>query len=432
MNSLWSETTKAKPRKTLEHDLEVDVLIIGGGMCGILTAHILKEKGIKSIIVEALSIGEGVTKNTTGKVTAQHGLIYADLIQKFGEEKAQMYYDSQTRALEKYRKLSERFSCDFENKTAYVYSVDDKQQLEREASAYERLKIDSKIVEIPEFPLKTVGALPMKNQAYFHPLKFLYALAEDLDIYEHTFVHKVDNNVAYTKNANITAKYIILATHYPLVNIPGLYFTKLYQSRSYVIAIENAPLLDGMYIDACKGGYSLRTYDDLMLVGGGSHRTGEEGGNYATLEYFATKNYPMATEKYRWSTQDCMSLDHVPYIGRHQKKSENLYVATGFNKWGMTGSMVAAEVLTDLIARGKSEWSALYNPSRSIMRRQLFTNLNAATKGLTAIGKPRCSHMGCKLHWNNPERTWDCHCHGSRFDQRGNVINNPAKKGITL
>jgi len=432
MNSLWSETTKTKPRKTLEQDIEVDVLIIGGGMCGILTAHMLKEKGVASIVVEAKSIGDGATKNTTAKITAQHGLVYANLIKKLGEEKARLYYDSNAKALERYRKLSERFSCDFENKTAYTYSIHDRQLLEREAEAYDRLGIHSKLVDIPEFPLKTLGALQMKNQAQFHPLKLLYVLAEELDIYEHTFVHQIDNDVAYTKNGNITAKHIVLATHYPLINVPGLYFTKLYQSRSYVVAIENAPLLDGMYIDALRGGYSLRTYNDLLLIGGGGHRTGEEGGNYATLEYFTIKNYPMATEKYRWSTQDCMSLDQVPYIGRHQKKTENLYVATGFNKWGMTGSMVAAEVLADLIATGKSEWSSLYNPSRSILRRQFFTNLNAASKGLTSIGKPRCSHMGCKLHWNNPEGTWDCHCHGSRFDQEGHVVNNPAKKEITL
>jgi len=430
MNSLWSETTKTKPRKTLEQDIEVDVLIIGGGMCGILTAHMLKEKGVKSVVVEAKTIGDGVTKNTTAKITAQHGLIYADLIKKFGEERARMYYDSNTRAVEKYRKLAENFACDFENKTAYVFSVDDKQQLEHEAKAYDRLGIESKIVETSELPEHTVGALPMKNQAQFHPLKLLYALAEDLEIYEDTFVQSVDKNVAHTKNGKITAKHIVLATHYPLINIPGFYFTKLYQSRSYVIAIENVSALDGMYIDGGKGGYSFRTYDDLLLVGGGSHRTGEEGGNYAKLEFFITKNYPNATEKYRWATQDCMSLDRVPYIGRHQKHREHLYIATGFNKWGMTGSMVAAEVLTDLIVNGKSEWDSLYNPSRSIMRAQLFTNLGAATSGLLSIGRPRCAHMGCKLHWNDPEGTWDCHCHGSRFDKDGHVVNNPAKKGL--
>lgn len=430
MNSLWSETIEQKSRKSLEQDIEVDVLIIGGGMCGILIAHMLKEKGVNSVIVEAKKIGGGVTQNTTAKITAQHGLIYADLIQRFDEEKARMYYNANRSAIEKYRKLSEKFSCDFENKTAYVYSINDRSKLEREAKAYGSLGLKSRIIEVPELSFQIVGALAMENQAQFHPLKLLYALAENLEIYENTFVDKVEKNIAYTKDGKITAKHIVLATHYPLINIPGLYFTKLYQSRSYVIAVENAPLLDGMYIDGIAGGYSFRTYDELLFIGGGSHRTGEKGRSYKKLESFINRTYPKAKERYRWATQDCMSLDKVPYIGRHQKNKENLYVATGFNKWGMTGSMVAAEVLTDLIVDGNSEWQDLYNPSRSIMTGKLFTNLGAATKGLLSIGRPRCAHMGCKLHWNDPESSWDCHCHGSRFDKDGHMINNPAKKEI--
>ena len=430
MNSLWSETTEQKSRKVLEQDIEADVLIVGGGMCGILTAHMLKERGVSSVVVEATTIGGGVSRNTTAKITAQHGLIYADLIEKFGKEKARMYYDANTRAIKNYRKLAEKFACDFEDKTAYVYSIDDRSELEREAAACTDLGIDSRIVQVSELPFQTVGALAMENQAQFHPLKLLYALAEDLEIYEHTFVDKIDGKIAYTKNGKITANHIIMATHYPLINIPGLYFTKLYQSRSYVIAIEKAPLLDGMYIDGSTGGYSFRSYDHLLLVGGGSHRTGAKGGKYEELEGFIGRHYPDATEEYRWATQDCMSLDKVPYIGRHQKHTENLYVATGFNKWGMTGSMVAAEVLTDLIIENESEWQALYYPSRSIIRGQLFANLGAATKGLVSIGGPRCAHMGCKLHWNSTESTWDCHCHGSRFNEDGHVINNPAKKEI--
>jgi glycine/D-amino acid oxidase-like deaminating enzyme len=428
MNSLWSETTEQKSRKALKQDIQVDVLIVGGGMCGILIAHKLKEKGVNSVVVEAKTVGGGVTQNTTAKITAQHGLIYADLIQKLGEEKARMYYDANTKAIEKYRKLSANFSCDFENKTAYVYSVNDRNKLEHEAEAYDILGLKSKIVEVSKLPFKTVGALAMENQGQFHPLKLLYALADDLKIYENTFVNKIEENIAYTKDGKIIAKHIVLATHYPLINIPGLYFTKLYQSRSYVIAVEKAPLLDGMYIDAIPGGYSFRTYGDLLFIGGGSHRTGENGGNYEELEGFINSTYPNAKEEYRWATQDCMSLDKVPYIGRHQKNKENLYVATGFNKWGMTGSMVAAEVLTDLIVDGKSEWQELYNPSRSILTGKLFTNFGAATKGLLSVGGPRCTHMGCKLHWNVTESTWDCHCHGSRFDEEGHVINNPAKK----
>jgi hypothetical protein len=187
-----------------------------------------------------------------------------------------------------------------------------------------------------------------------------------------------------------------------------------------------------MYLDGRENGYSFRTYDNLLFGGGGDHKTGKKGGGYAELRAFAKQAYPTATEKYHWTTQDCMTLDKIPYIGRHRSGSQNLYVATGFNKWGMSGSMVAAEILRDLIVSDKSELEELYNPSRSMMSRQLFVNIGSAAKGLLSVGGPRCTHMVCKLHWNAVEKSWDCSCHGSRFGKNGGVIDNPAKRGIRL
>ena len=257
-----------------------------------------------------------------------------------------------------------------------------------------------------------------------------YALANRLKIYENTFVRKIEGRTAITSKGKITANYVVLATHYPLINIPGLYFMKLYQHRSYVIALEDAPMPDGMFVDHQENGYSFRTYDNLLYIGGGDHKTGKKGGGYAEIRSLARQAYPHAAEKYHWAAQDCMTLDKVPYIGRHRAGSENLYVATGFNKWGMTGSMVAAELLTDLIVSGKSPWEEVYTPQRTMMSRQLMVNIGAAAKGLLSVGGPRCAHMGCKLHWNMAEQSWDCPCHGSRFEKCGNIIDNPAKKRI--
>jgi len=430
MTSVWTETTHPKPRPSLQGDRSTDVLIIGGGLAGILTAHLLSEAGLCPIVVEAKTIGDGVTKHTTAKITAQHGLIYADLIKRFSIDKAKQYYNANTAAIGRYRTLAAHFPCDFEEKTAYIYSINDRQKLERDAEAYHKLGIPGTIEETPALPFSTVGALALKHQAQFHPLKLLHALADGLEVYENTFVRKIDGRAAYTAAGKITARHIVLATHYPLINIPGLYFMKLYQHRSYVAALEGASLIDGIYLDEAKTGLSFRTYGDLLFVGGGSHRTGKRGGGYTALESFLAKTYPTAKIKYRWATQDCMSLDKVPYIGRHRVGAEALYVATGFNKWGMTGSMVAAELLTSLIVHGKSEYEALYNPQRNMLSGQLCINLAAATAGLVSPGSPRCAHMGCKLHRNHAEQTWDCACHGSRFDAKGHVINNPAKKGL--
>lgn len=430
MNSVWNETASHDTRPALCGDKRADVLVIGGGMCGILTAHFLKAAGARPIVVEGARIGGGVTQNTTAKITAQHGLIYADLIARFGPEHALQYYSTNTEAIAAYHRLAEQFPCDFAYKTAHVYSTSHRDKLEREAKAYQTLHIPARLTEDLPLPLQTVGAVTMDGQAQFHPLKLLYALSEGLEIYENTFVQKLAGNTAHTARGKISAERIVLATHYPLVNILGLYFLKLYQHRSYVLALEDAPLVDGMFLDEQEAGLSFRTYGDKLLVGGGDHKTGKADGGLSVLRRFVKGAYPKAQIKHQWATQDCMSLDKVPYIGRHSSGSRELFLASGFNKWGMTGSMVAAQLLTDLIVQGKSAYESLYSPQRSILRKQLYFNLGAATVGLLTPGTPRCTHMGCKLHENTAEQSWDCACHGSRFTMDGQVITGPAKKEL--
>ncbi len=431
MESVWSASAKEMQRKTcpaLQGNIKTDVLVIGGGMAGILTAYRMQQAGARCIVAEAKVVGSGITQNTTAKVTAQHGLIYGDIIKKRGLDAAQMYLTANQQAVADFCTLAEQYPCNFEAQNAYVYTTDNRDKLEQEAQAYQNLGLAADIVECPSLPIPVEGALCMHNQGQFHPLRLLLALAEQLNIYEHTFVQHVEDGIAYTEAGRIHADHIVLATHYPMINIPGLYFMKLYQHRSYVIALDGTPRLEGMYVDAYPEGFSFRRYQNLLLVGGGSHKTGKQGGGFASLRSLAKQAWPNASERYIWATQDCMSLDNIPYIGRHRAGTGQLYVATGMSKWGMTGSMVASRLLCDLILSGKSTLEALYSPRRPMAGGQLASNIGSAAAGLLSIGGPRCTHMGCKLHKNGEEGTWDCPCHGSRFDEEGHVIDGPAKK----
>ncbi len=431
MQSIWSESVKEQRphfHTKLDKDITTDVLIIGGGLAGVLCAHRLQQAGVSCVLVEAKRIGSGVTQNTTGKVTAQHGLIYSDLIEGKGMDAARQYYTANSAALAEYRKLAACIPCDFEDKTAYVYSINNRSKLEQEAGAYSRMSVPYEILEHPPLPMRTMGALGMKGQAQFNPMKLLLGVAKGLTIYENTFVTDIKDHFAVTKGGRIRAKQIVLATHFPMVNIPGLYFVKMYQHRSYVLGLKNAPNLEGMFVDERQDGHSFRNYQDLLLVGGGDHRTGKQGGGYQELRRLVQTAYPAAQEQYAWATQDCMTLDAVPYIGVHRSSAQSLYVATGFNKWGMTGTMTAAMVLCDLITAGRSSYQELFSPNRSMMSKQLFINLLHATQGLLSFGK-RCTHMGCALKWNPAEQSWDCPCHGSRYSRDGHILDNPAKRG---
>lgn len=219
---------------------------------------------------------------------------------------------------------------------------------------------------------------------------------------------------------------MIVTTHFPFINKHGSYYLKLFQHRSYVIALEHAQNVEGMYVDECKTGFSFRNYDDLLLLGGGGHRTGKNGGNWNELRRFADENYPNAVEKYHWAAQDCMSLDNIPYIGNYSKHTPNLYTVSGFNKWGMTGAMVAAMLLSNQVCGMKNDFEEVFCPSRSILKQQLFVNAFESAKNLLTPSKKRCPHLGCALKWNPAEHSWDCTCHGSRFDESGRVLDNPA------
>ena len=426
MRSLWKATASLPEFPELVGDVRTDVLIIGGGIAGILTAYLLHEKGVRYVLVEKGRICSGTTGNTTAKITFQHGLIYDKILKSDGTEAARKYLAANRAAFDKYAELCGKTDCDYEIKDNYVYSTDDRRKLEKEVEALEKIGYIADLCENVPLPVKTVGAVKFPDQAQFNPLKFLSSVAEGLNIYENTFVREMRGNTAVTDKGKIRADTVIAATHFPFINKHGSYFLKLYQHRSYVIALENAQDVNGMYVDECDTGLSFRNYEGLLLLGGGGHRTGKKGGNWAELRAFAAKKYPNSREKHFWATQDCMSLDGIPYIGRYSAKTHGFYVASGFNKWGMTGSMTAAMLLSDMILGKRNGFASVFDPSRSIVKPQLFINGAEAVCNLLTPSKKRCPHLGCALKWNEAERSWDCPCHGSRFTEHGRVLDNPA------
>ncbi len=426
MNSIWKNTTKYVNYSALNENKKTDVLIIGGGIAGILCAYQLQNAGIDYMLVEASEICNGITQNTTAKITLGHGLIYNKMIHRFGEHQAQLFVEAQRKAIDRYTALCAEIDCDYETKNSYIYSLDNRKKIEKEIDALNRLGVKAEFSETHELPINVAGAVCIKNQAEFHPLKFLYAIAKDLKVYEHTKVIELLHNKAITKYGEITYQKIIIATHFPILNKHGLYPLKLYQHRSYVLALKNAHTIKGMYVDESSTGLSFRSYGDLLLLGGGGHRTGKRGGCWQELESFTKKHYKNAEIVSKWATQDCITLDSIPYIGQYANSTPDVFVATGFNKWGMTNAMIAADILCDLIQGNQNPYTDVFSPSRAIFRPQLAINAFESTIGLLTPTSPRCPHLGCALKYNHIEHSWDCPCHGSRFTEHGELIDNPA------
>lgn len=477
MESIWSKTVSFPNYPALTEDKKAEAVVIGAGMAGILTAALLQERGIDTIILEANTVAGGQTKNTTAKVTSQHGLIYHKLIQTLGTEPTQQYASAQQEAIVQYARLikEKRIDCHWEVCPAYLYSVLEKESLEKEAEAARLLGISSALAEKTVLPFPVKAALRFDDQAQFHPLSFLQGLLHPLKIYEHTRVLTVEKDQVITEKGVVTANHIIFACHYPFINAPGYYFMRMHQERSYVLALEGAMELSGMYLGIDqKDTLSFRSYGKTLLLGGGAHRAGENrrGGQYEALRKKAGEFWPGCREIAHWSAQDCMSLDSVPYIGQYSAAVPNWHVATGFHKWGMTNSMVAAQIISGQILKEEPPYSLVFSPQRFTpsasaksllsegahavrdLSRRIFAPPRADIDALPVghggvvessgekmgvykdemgevfIVSIRCPHLGCQLEWNPDEKTWDCPCHGSRFDFRGNLLNNPAQEDL--
>lgn len=473
MESIWKQTVHEIEPKQLSKVSEADAVVIGGGMAGILTTLFLQKQGVNTIVLEADRIGSGQTCNTTAKITSQHGLIYDKLIQAAGEEKASQYAAANETAISDYKQIvkEQNIACHFEEQPAYLYSTEDAEVIKREAEAAQKSGIQASFVTETDLPFPVAGAVKFEHQAQFHPLQFLYAIAKQVPVYEHTPVRKIEDHKIITNNGTIEANYIIMATHYPFLNRPGYYFMRMHQERSYVVAFEHAECPHGMYLGVDGDGLSVRSYEDKMLLGGGKHRTGENaaGGKYEMVRKQAARFWPNAKETTYWSAQDCMTLDGVPYIGQFSEETPNWYVATGFGKWGMTSSMVSARLISDAILGIDNPNREVFSPQRSSVQasaknflkdgihaakdltKRIFQVPNQEIEELPAghggvvtydgekvgvykdekegafIVSVKCPHLGCQLDWNPDEKSWDCPCHGSRFDYKGNLIDNPAQ-----
>jgi glycine/D-amino acid oxidase-like deaminating enzyme/nitrite reductase/ring-hydroxylating ferredoxin subunit len=491
----WREIELPAFQKLTE-DIAVDVAIVGAGITGITAAYLLSKEGLKVALLEAGSVLNGTTGHTTAKVTAQHGLVYDEFINHFGEEKARLYFESHMNAIQfvESNVTEKGIDCDFSKEDAYIYAVTDeyKEKLETEWEAYKRLEIDGALKDTIPFNIEVKAALMMKNQAQFHPLKYLKVLLDDAVnagcmVFENTTATDIEDDdlqpkVVTKSGFKVTCNQVIIASHFPFYDLPGLYFARMYPERSYAIGIKtDKEYPGGMYISADSPTRSIRytpiNGEKLIIIGGENHKTGQGIDtiqHFEALEAFAEEVFGIKEYDYRWSAQDLVTLDKLPYIGPITSAREHILVATGFKKWGMTTGTVAGRLLADYVVNNENPYKELYSPSRfhadPDLKSIISTNVDVAKhliKGKLEIipGDPddltdgegsavmyngkragaykdengklyivdtTCTHLGCECEWNHAEKTWDCPCHGSRYAYSGDVIEGPAKKALKL
>ncbi|MBW4082178.1 FAD-dependent oxidoreductase [Paenibacillus sp. S150] len=496
--SLWRDRNGLPSFPRLAEDHAADVAVVGGGITGITTAYLLIKAGYEVTLLEAGELLAGTTGFTSAKISAQHGLIYHDLLKNFGEDAARLYFQSNSEALEWMIATAEELDidCGITREAAYLYADQrDKKtlkQLEAEFEAYDKLGLPGEWLDHISLPLLAGGAIKLPGQARFHPLQYLKGLLDVIlakggIIYEHTMIgEQVDKDggalTLYTEQGKhrVKCRHAVSASHFPFYDGGALYFSRLHAERSYCLAIEPETGYEGgMYLSAGEPTRSLRAVEwndkRLVIVGGDNHKTGHgicTYGHYENLERFAGELPGIRSLPFRWSAQDLITLDRVPYIGK-TADDEEIYIATGFGKWGMTNGTLAAQMIADGILRRRNPYTELYDPSRFKARPSiknfLVQNANAA-KELVAgkvkivhkkthdlepdqgavvfhdgkrVGAYRdpggqlhlvdrtCTHLGCECEWNDGERSWDCPCHGSRFSYRGEVLEGPATVPLT-
>ena len=493
--SYWIASTAKKDYPPLKEDIKVDIAIVGGGMVGVTTAYQLRNEELNIAILEADNLLSSTTAHTTGKLTSQHSLIYDKIKSQRGKELARQYADANEAAIKEVKRIADEhgIDCDYLSESAYIYTEDDKYigKIKDEVEAASSLGIKASYIEDIPFDIAIKAGVKFENQAQFHPRKFLLGLADIIDndgvaIYEDSRVVNMEEDegdylLMTSQGKKVRARKVIIASHYPFYNKPSMYYARIYVERSYILAIkakEKYP--SGMYINAEEPSRSLRNQDtkdgELILVVGETHKSGQGEDtsiHYENLLNFASQLFTIEDVPYRWSTQDCMTVDGVPYIGYYTDDSPNLYIATGFQKWGMTNSIVSAMILKDLIVEGESPWQDVYNPSRKTItasaKELISQGVNVAgqlidgklsklpdeldlelgeaqvyksdgerigvfkdDEGKLHFVDTTCTHMGCELNWNSAEKSWDCPCHGSRFTYGGDIIQGPAVRPLNF
>lgn len=491
--SYWLESIDFPKFPQLEEDMDVDVAIVGGGITGITAAYLLANEGLKIALLEGDRLLNGTTGHTTAKVTAQHDLIYDELISNIGEKKAKLYYEANKEAMQFIKNTIHKLQieCDYLHQDAIIYSTTNEYEdkIRKEASAYKQLGIDGHLVKETPLNVKIQNAIVMKEQAQFHPLKFLSALLnvlieKDIKIFENTTAVKVEKGerpIVKTRNgASVTSSYVLTCTHFPFYEGKGLYSSRMYAERSYVLAAKTEKAFPGgMYLSAEDPKHSLRSAiinnEEMVLIAGYSHKTGKDEKTlekYKALEKFGEAVFGLEAIPFHWSAQDLITLDKVPYIGGITSDRPNVLIATGYRKWGMTNSIVAALLFRDKIAGRENGFEDLFTPSRFHIKPSVKKLAKVNTDVITELVKGKldksgihpktlkndegavitvdgerkgaykdkdgrlhvvdttCTHAGCEVNWNDGERTWDCPCHGSRFSYTGDVIEGPAEKPL--
>lgn len=492
--SFWRTSVDSPTFPSLDEDLDVDVIVVGGGITGITSAYLLAQDGLKVAVIEADKVLNGTTGHTTAKITAQHDLIYDEFIQNMGRTTARLYYDANMEALAFIKKTVEehQIDCDFTTVDAYIYSVTEKyaEKIKKEADAYERLQIEGGLVDGLPFDIDVQNVLVMKNQAQFHVTKYLVQLIDLFtqkggQIFEDTVAVNIEAGerpVVLTRNEKrISAKHVLICTHFPFYEGTGLYSTRMYADRSYALAVKSRKEFpSGIFISADEPTRSFRSVmdngEELVLIVGENHKTGqspvETMEHYKALEQFGEEVFGLEKIVQRWSAQDLVTLDKLPYIGEITSGNPNILIATGFRKWGMSNGTAAALLFRDMVIGKENKFEKLYTPTRFYAHPSLKnflvqnanvvgqlikgkldspkTNPDDLSKGEGAVvtldghrkgayrdddGKihivdTTCTHIGCEVEWNSGDRTWDCPCHGSRFTFTGEVIEGPAEKPL--
>ncbi|EGA88620.1 FAD dependent oxidoreductase [Planococcus donghaensis MPA1U2] len=495
--SYWREYKDIPSYPALQANESTDIAVVGGGMVGVISAYLLTKAGKKVTLIEAGKLVDGVTGRTTAKITAQHGLYYDSLIQIVGEEQAKLYYQANIDGLKFIEDTAKELSidCDFSHHNAFVYAntAAGAKQIEKEAEAYRKLGIDGELAKDEvELPFPVEEAIVMRNQAQFHPVKFLAGLVKEIErlggkIYEQTRAMKIlskNDPVIQTENlSHLSCNKVIVASHYPFNDFDGVYFSRLTVNRSYAIAAKvSGKVPNDMYISGDMPSRSLRyapgeNGEKLLLIGGDGHATGKSSSetieHYYNLEKFGNEHFGIEEIPYRWSSQDMTTLDTIPYIGTITAGYNNILVATGFHKWGMSNGALAGMLLSDQVLGNENRYAPVFDPTRTKVKTKdamSFAKDNASVAkslvtgklkrpsktvddlakdegSLVKVGKKKaggyrdeygqvhlvdtaCTHMGCDVKWNDAERSWDCPCHGSRFSYTGDVLNGPAVKPL--
>ncbi len=485
--SVWVGTTPETDYPVLPGDLEVDVAIIGGGIVGLTTAVLLKQAGTQVAVIEAGRVAAGTSGYNTGKVTSLHTLTYAQLRKELGDESARIYGDSNQAAIEWVAKHAHdaKIDCDLVRAPAMTYTADAERlpDIEAEVKSSQELGLPASFTDRTDLPFPVLGAVRFGDQLAFNPRKYCLGLAKEIPgdgshVFERTRAIEVEDAspcLVTTERGMVRAERVVIATQIPIVD-DGEFFAKTFPSRSYGLAAKiDAPLPEALCLGVGAGGRSLRPYrtgdQEYLIVVGEDHHVGEDPDTrlrYIALERWTRDHFPVTSIDYQWSAQDYMPADYVPYIGRMTSHTERLFTATGLKKWGLSLGTIAGVMLDR-----PNPWTPLYDATRLDLTNSAkrlvagavdsakhlivervespnATSVDAFAPGEGGVAEidgktvavsrdaegtamavsPNCTHMGCRMSWNTAELTWDCPCHGSRFERDGEVIHAPAVKGL--